>query len=419
MSLRVLVTVALISQPLAALFGDDTAFRAGPDWPQWRGPRRDGTALGPAWPEQLGPESLQPKWRIALQKSYSGPLIAGDRIIVTETRDEDREAVSSYDRENGSLIWWTEWAGAMTVPFFAKSNGDWIRSTPAIDDDRLYVAGMRDTLRCLDANNGSILWQKDFVDEFDAPLPSFGCVCSPLVSGNALYIQAGAGLLKLDKFTGEILWRSLMDGGGMSGSAFSSPYLTKLAGREQLLVQSRTHLSGINPIDGTLLWTQEIAAFRGMNIVTPVVSDDAVFTSSYGGKSLLFNVNADGGGELTVNLTWDNKAQGYMCSPVVIDGHVYLHLRNQRFTCIDLRTGETKWTTTPFGKYWSLIVQGDRILALDEDGTLRLIQATPEEFRLVDECKISDQECWAHLAISGEQIVVRELEGLAVYRWAK
>jgi hypothetical protein len=106
-----------------------------------------------------------------------------------------------------------------------------------------------------------------------------------------------------------------------------------------------------------------------------------------------------------------------MSTPVFVDNHAYLHLRNQRFTCVDLRTGERKWTTRPYGKYWSLVANGDRILALDQRGDLLLIRATPEKFDLLDERKISNDSTWAHLAVCGRDVFVRELNALAAYRW--
>jgi outer membrane protein assembly factor BamB len=106
-----------------------------------------------------------------------------------------------------------------------------------------------------------------------------------------------------------------------------------------------------------------------------------------------------------------------MSTPVVICGHAYLHLQNQRFTCINLKTGERTWTSNGFGKYCSLVAQGDRILALDQRGVLLLIKANPKEFELIDEMKISDADTWAHLAVSGDEIFIRELDALAVYRW--
>jgi outer membrane protein assembly factor BamB len=116
-------------------------------------------------------------------------------------------------------------------------------------------------------------------------------------------------------------------------------------------------------------------------------------------------------------VTWENKTQGYMSSPVVIGSHAYLHLRNQRFTCIDLATGKETWTTKPYGQYWSIVAQGDRILALDERGELLLIRANPEKFELLDSRKISEASTWAHLAVCGEEIFIRELNAIAAYRW--
>ncbi len=181
-------------------------------------------------------------------------------------------------------------SGALHVPFFAKSNGDWIRSTPALDADRLYVAGMRDVLVCLDARDGKEIWRKDFVEELGAPLPDFGFVCSPLVDGEAVYAQAGASFVKLNKRTGDILWRTLKDQGGMWGSVFSSPIIATLGGQRQLVVQTRQKLAGVNPADGEVLWEQPVQAFRGMNILTPVILGDTLFTSTYGGRTIGFKV---------------------------------------------------------------------------------------------------------------------------------
>lgn len=304
----------------------------------------------------------------------------------------------------------------MRVPFFARANGDWIRSTPAYDESRLYVAGMRDVLVCIDTKTGETVWTVDFVKELETPLPSFGFVCSPLIQGDHVYVQAAGSLVKLEKETGEIVWRSLKDGGGMFGSAFSSPTIAKLADREQLLVQTRTKLAGVDLDEGDVLWSEEIPAFRGMNILTPLPYGDSVFTSSYGGKSFMFEVKADAD-KLSVADSWQNKVQGYMSSPVVIDGHAFLHLRNQRFCCINLDTGDTTWTTKPYGKYWSLVSNGEKILALDERGELLLIEADPAELKLIDRRKISDDPTWAHLAIAGDEVFIRELNHLVAYRW--
>jgi hypothetical protein len=106
-----------------------------------------------------------------------------------------------------------------------------------------------------------------------------------------------------------------------------------------------------------------------------------------------------------------------MSTPVVIDGHAYLHLRNQRFTCFDLKTGERKWTTTPFGKYWSLVANGDRILALDQGGELLLVRANSQHFELLDRRRLTNDSTWAHLAVCGNEVFVRELRAMTAYLW--
>jgi hypothetical protein len=340
---------------------------------------------------------------------------------VTETRGKKTEVVQALSRADGKVLWSVEWPGSMSVPFFAGANGDWIRATPAFDGESLFVAGMRDVLVCLDAANGKELWRVDFVDRFKSAIPTFGFVSSPLVDGEFVYVQAGASFIKLNKRTGETVWRSLEDGGGMNGSAFSSPLKATIAGQPQFLVQTRERLAGVDEATGKELWSRKIEAFRGMNILTPVVFGDAIFTSSYGGKAWLLDLVTSGDSsekKMSVTERWQNKTQGYMSTPVVIYGEIYTHLKNQRFACIELATGKERWVTTPFGKYWSLVAQGGKILALDERGDLFLVNANPEKFELLGERHVSDSSTWAHLAVCGDEVFVRDLKGLTVYRWA-
>ncbi len=386
-------------------------------WPQWRGPHRDGQASGPAWPEKLDTSHLRQVWRVEFGPSYSGPIVGADRVFTTESKDKRLEVVTALDRSTGKELWRAQWQGAMSVPFFAKSNGDWVRSTPALDGDRLYVAGMREVLVCLDARDGQEVWRKDFVKELGTPLPDFGFVCSPLIDGDAVYVQAAAAFVRLIKHTGEVVWRTLADKGGMWGSAFSSPIFATLAGQRQLLVQTREQLAGVNLADGKVLWSQPVKAFRGMNILTPVACNDTLFTSTYGGKTIGFKVK-QAEGRFEVTQSWTHKAQGYMSTPVVINGVAYEHLKSQRMMAIEVETGRELWTESEgFGKYVSLVAQRDHILALDQRGLLYLLRANPKQFELLDKRRLNGSESWAHLAVAGNDLFVRELNALAAYRW--
>jgi outer membrane protein assembly factor BamB len=240
-------------------------------------------------------------------------------------------------------------------------------------------------------------------------------VCSPLVDGAHLYIQAGKGVHKVNVADGSLVWSALGDSGDiMSSGAFSSPVIQILNGKRQLIVQSRTKLAGIELETGKVDWSYEVAAFRGMNVLTPTVWQDGIFTSSYGGRSLLLDVpNND-----SAKIRWENKLEGYMSSPIVIGDTLYLHLRNKRFACLDLKSGSELWVTKPFGEYWSMVSNGSKILALDQSGKLRLIAHNPAEFQLLSERRVSEDEAWAHVAVSNGQVAIRSQKKLELFDWS-
>ncbi|MFK7767094.1 MAG: PQQ-binding-like beta-propeller repeat protein [Mariniblastus sp.] len=386
------------------------------DWAQWRGPRRDGSIKDGNWPSALGEDILKKVWSNSLGPSYSGPLVVGDRVYVTE-KDGGLELVKAFDRESGKEVWTSKWEGAMNVPFFAASNGNWIRSTPTYDDGKIFVAGMRDVVVCLNADDGKIIWTKDFPKELGTPLPDFGFVCSPLVDGKFVYVQAGGGFIKLEKDSGKMVWQSLNDGGGMYGSAFSSPVIAEVAGKRQAIVLTRASMCGVDVETGKKLWEQKVKAFRGMNILTPTVIGDDIFTSTYGGTTQMMTVTSGASG-FEIKPKWALPAQGYMSSPVVVDGHAYIHLKNNRFACFDLENGVEKWRSKPYGKYASMVASGDKILALDQRGGLLLIRANPNEFDLIDTRRVGN-DSWAHVAVSGNDVVVRNLDEVVLFKWGK
>jgi outer membrane protein assembly factor BamB len=385
-------------------------------WPQWRGPTRDGHVGGAPWPDSLGQKNLQLLWRVELGPSYSGPIVALDRVFTTETRDKD-EIVCAFARASGKLLWQARWRGFVSVPVYARGNGEWIRSTPAHDGECLFVAGMRDVLVCLDAATGMERWRVDFCERYKTPSPPYGFVCSPLVDGDSVYVQAAAALVKLNKRTGQVLWRVLPYKSTPNGTAVSSPILATLAGRRQLVVQHPKQLAGVDPESGRLLWSAPVPAFRNINIITPTVYKNSILTSAFGGRTFLFRIREQAG-RWHAERAWDNKDQGYMSSPIVLGDYAYMHLRTDRFVCLDLKNGAQCWVSERrFGRYWSMVVQKDRILALDQDGSLYLIRANPRQFEVLDSRKISSDETWAHVAVAGDQVFIRELHALACYRW--
>ncbi|MEM7602736.1 MAG: PQQ-binding-like beta-propeller repeat protein, partial [Verrucomicrobiota bacterium] len=214
------------------------------DWNQWRGPDRTGEVSDDfVWPVKLSGDHLTLLWEAQLAEGYSSPITEDDKVFTVATRNKEREVVRAFNLVTGDQAWEHEWEGAMKVPFFAAKNGSWVRSTPIVSERAIYVGGMRDVLVKMNTQTGEEIWRIDFTEREETEVPSFGQVCSPLLDGNDLYVQAGLAVAKLDAETGETIWTSLEDKRAMFGSAFSSPVIATLAGKRQLVVQARLALA--------------------------------------------------------------------------------------------------------------------------------------------------------------------------------
>ena len=388
------------------------------EWSQWRGPDRTGQHSGAPWVDSLADSAFKELWSVELGEGYSGPVMTDNLVFTVETRGKQEEVIRAFDRNDGKQVWEYVQPGAMKVPFFAAKNGSWARSTPATDGEHLYVLSMLDTLTCLKAETGEVAWKVDFTEREETQAPTFGGVSSPLIFDKSLYLHAGAAVTRIEPDSSLTKWRALEDRRGMFGGAFSSLIVSEIHGRAQIVAQTRSLLAGLDPDSGETLWSTPVEAFRGMNILTPTIDGDLVFTATYGGGAFCYRVVRDGA-NFDVELVWrDQGLEGYMSSPVLIDGHLYVFGRDRKLHCVDMKTGERKWThPKKFGEYWSMVANGNRVLALDEQGVLYLFDASPNEFNLLDERRVSAEPTWAHLAISEGQVFVRSLRGLSTFLW--
>ena len=235
-----------------------------------------------------------------------------------------------------------------------------------------------------------------------------------------LYVQAGGGLIKVDPQNGKLLWSSLISNDAMNQSPFGSPRVYTFGDSEQLVSLGRTALVGTSLDNGNTLWEQKVPAFRGMNILTPTFVGSGILTATYGGKAHLFEPTLTDDESWLVEEKWNHKFQGYMSSPVVVDQYAYLHGRSGRLVCLDIHSGEIKWTSTEsLGKYCSMVTNGEKVLALSSNGKLRLLAASPEKYEVLDSIKISKGETWAHIGLADNQVFIRALNSLNVYQWGK
>ena len=380
-------------------------------WNQWRGPQRNGKWQGHL-PKSLS--GLKLAWEKTLQPSYSGPVSDGELVFTTATVDETFERVVAFELSTGEVRWTAQWEGAIKVPGYASANGSWIKSTPAVAENALVVLGMRDEVVCLDPSSGEKRWQVDLAERFGARRPPFGGVCSPLIDEEAVYVMGGGATVKLSLADGRSIWRTLADE-GEDDDALSSPIIATLAGTRQLVVQTRTRLCGVGLNDGSVLWSEPIQAYRNMNILTPLVMGNRVFTAARSGRSQCFEIGRDDG-QWTVNEVWNQKVQGYMSSPVSDGKTIFLHSNNERLTALDARSGDILWTGRPMGKYQSLVGNDDVILALNSGGELLAVETNRDRLNIIDRAKVAD-DSWAYLGIFEGGLLVRDLKSLKVYRY--
>ncbi len=406
--------VLLVAAFTIALGGHSATADDDATWPQWRGPTRDGRVSGGPWPNDFA--GLKQLWRIEMPPSFSGPVTSKDTLFVTFTRDEKFEGVRALDRETGQQRWQAEWEGTMTVAELGTSMGSWIRATPALDGDSLYVAGMPDLLVCLNEATGAERWRADFHTRYGTPLPELGFVSSPLVLDEGVYVQAADSFVKVDKRTGKSLWRCLERADKGQGS-YSSPDFGAVLGRPQLLVANIDAIAGVDPTTGEVLWQRVLDSYDQGCILAPIVYRDGIFTSTRASQTGFYPLTRQNG-RFEISNGWKNKLTVYMSSPVVIGDYAYMHLKNERFACVDLRDGTIRWTSNrPFSRYCSMAWCDDRILALTNDGELLLFKANPDEFVLLDRRTVSSEETWGHLAVAGNHVYIREKNAIAAYSW--
>lgn len=404
--------------PSSAADGETGGF--GALWHQWRGPKRDGSVSGSVWPDKLEAESLRERWRTEVGESYSGPVVS-ERFVFSFESTDGEEIVRAFERSDGTGVWTRSWEASTQVADFASRYGNWVRSTPAWDGESLFVAGMPDIVVCLAGESGAIRWQRDLRADLESDLLAYGLASSPLVAGGAVYIQAAHSLLKLDAATGETLWRVLVESGSENNPC-SSPVLAEIGGIEQVIALTRTSLSGVELEHGELLWQRKLPNPLDTSIVTPVVCGDFVLTSAFAQPLRCVQVNRDEEepnelDALYAEEVWSSKCQAMMTTPVRVGGYVYLLNSSNRLTCIDLEDGSVAWRSPPAGgDYMSLVANGDRLLGLTNEGVLRLIAANDEEYQLLGEAEVAG-DCYAHLAVAGNELYIRDRQELISYSW--
>jgi outer membrane protein assembly factor BamB len=370
-----------------------SAQNAGPDWPQWRGPRRDGT-LTSFTPPKVWPETLTQRWKIPVGEGYATPIFVANRVYQF-SRQGENEVMRAIDAATGKVIWEKSYAAPFEMTSGTRRHGPGPKSTPTYADGRLFTLGMSSIITAWDAATGKELWRKP-----SGPVqPQFHTAMSPLVDGGQMILHVGGdkqgALTAFDPATGAVKWEWKGD-----GPAYGSPIIAEIGGARHLMLFSQQNLIAVNPANGQLLWSVPFEARSTTNSITPLVSGNTVIVSGQG-KPLVAYIIANRGGKWAADLAWENPQLSMSFSNGVLVGDALFSmspLNSGQFFWADVKTGKTLWASAP-----------------RQGGNAAITRSGDLLFEPMKTYTVATSATWAPPVISGNRIFVKDADTLALW----
>jgi len=378
------------------------------DWPQWRGPNRDGKVTGFNAPATW-PKNLTEKWKVVVGLGDSTPALVGDKLYVFAVQNNE-ETTLCLQAADGKEIWKDTYAPKTAISGAPARHGQGTRSSPAVAEGKVVTLGFGGILSCLDATSGKVVWRKEFKD-FDKPYPRFYAAMSPIIVNGMCVAYVGSenkgGLIAFDLNSGDKKWEWSNEGVG-----YASPSMMKLDGKTVLVAESVKSLIGVDPTDGKLLFQAPFAGGGGMayNAASPIIDGNTIVCTGHG--TTAFKVEKKGDAYAATEL-WNNKDGTQFNTPVLHDGKLYGVLQRGNFFCMDAQSGKTLWTDKGgHGQFGAIVDAGSVLLAITQKGEMTVIQPDDKEFKAIATYKISDGETFAHPVLAGNRIYIKDKDSL-------
>ena len=382
-----------------------------PDWPQFRGPSRNGVA--PAFSEpRVWPEQLTRKWKIDVGEGYATPILIRDRLYVF-TRQDANEVMQALDADTGKTIWSTSYAAPVKVRPAAQAHGPGPKSTPAFADERLFTLGMGGIVTAFDAATGRQLWQRPA----DPVLPQWGTALSPLVDRGLVIVHVGGhnqgALTAFDAATGAVKWSWTGD-----GPSYASPVVAEVNGVRQIITLTQENVVGVSASDGQLLWRRPFSTEYAQNVIVPIVIDDRVIVGGYQKPTVAFRVRRNGN-QWTIEDIWENpEIWQFMTNGVMVGDTLFgLSSRNRgQYFLLDAKSGKTIWTGMPRQAENAAIIRaGGLIFSLEDDAELMVGRVSGSQVRELKRYTVADTATWTAPVVSGRRIFVKDISTLALW----
>lgn len=385
------------------------------DWPQWRGPNRDGKAPG-FMPPASWPQKLTARWQLKIGSSDATPAVVGDRVYVF-ARQEAEEVLSCIDAVTGKVLWQDKFAPGVTVGGPAAGHPG-PRSSPAVAEGKVVTLGVSAVVSCIDANTGKLLWRKETAKDYPSGWPRFNTACSPLIAEGLAIVQLGGqgkgAVVAYDLATGETRWKADTD-----GTTYSSPVLATIGGVKQVIAQNDRSLVGVALADGKVLWQFATpVAGRAYNAPTPIVDGNTIFQTGNGAGTRAITIERTSDTFAAKELWSNPQANTMFNTPILKDGMIIGLTDRNNFFCLDARTGKTLWTDTkPRGQrgFGSIVDAGPLLLALTNTGELIAFKAGQEAAAEVAAIKVSDAQVYAHPVLAGNRLFIEDQGTIAAY----
>lgn len=402
-ALRISIAVAITSHVALAQ-----------DWPQWRGPSRDGVVTS-FTPPKNWPDKLKTIWKTAVGIGHSSPVVVGGRIYLL-SRQQENEVVSCFDLETGKLLWSDSYSTPYTMNPAAVTHGKGPKSTPVVHNNKLYTFGISGVLSCYDTATGKVRWRKEFSKSFKATSPFYGAATSPVVRNGLVIVHVGGhdggALTAFDAETGEVKWSWAGDGPG-----YASPIVFESGGTSQIVTQTQKSIAGFSAASGELLWRIPFETEYVQNIVTPVLYKQTLIFSGLDKGTTAIRV-VKRGARWETEQVWQNpEVSMYMSSPVVSGDYVFglSHKRKGQFFCLDARTGQTLWTTNGReGDNAAIIAAGQFLFLLTDGAELIVARTDPKQFEVVKKYSVADSTTWAYPVLVGNRVLIKNASSLAL-----
>jgi outer membrane protein assembly factor BamB len=380
------------------------------DWPQWRGPNRDGKASAFSAPKTW-PKELTQKWKVNVGLGDATPALVGDKLYVFARQDAD-EVIRCLDAATGKELWQEKYAAqAVSGPSAGQHSGP--RSSPAVAEGKVVTIGAGGVLSCVDAAKGKMLWHKD---DFSGVWPKFFTASSPIVTGGLCIAQLGSesngGIVAYDLASGDQKWKWTGD-----GTAYASPDLLTVDGTKMVVTLTAKKIVGLGVADGKLLWEVPFET-RGMNYnaATPIVDGQTVICTGAGRgtKAMKIEKTADGFAAKELWSNPDNAVQ--FNSPVLKGGQIYGLSQKSVIFCLDAKDGKTLWTTELGGRgFGSIVDAGSVLLALTPKGELAVFEPSDKEYKKLASYKVAETETYAYPVAAGKGVFVKEKDSLSLW----